>query len=100
MRPARRDASVFLCFSQTTLTDPTFPNVTGGLAPAPTAPSVTGMPKDYQVAMIKTWSLSVEQQFPGNWLFTLAGAGDIANHLNTSYNLQSAGTDHGRRSLL
>ncbi len=77
----------FPVLSQTTLTDPTFPNVTGGLAPAPTAPSVTGMPKDYQVAMIKTWSLSVEQQFPGNWLFTLAGAGDIANHLNTSYNL-------------
>ena len=73
--------------NQTTLTDPTFPNVTGGIAPAPTAPSVTGMPNDYQVAMIKTWSLSLEQQFPGNWLLMLAGAGDIANHLNTSYNL-------------
>lgn len=75
---------------QTVLTDPTFPNVTGGTAPAPTAGTITGMPKDYQVAMIKTWSVSVEQQFPGNWLFGLAGAGDIANHMNTSYNLNAA----------
>lgn len=75
---------------QTVLTDPTFPDVTGGTAPTPTAGSVTGMPKDYQVAMIKTWSLSLQQQFPGNWLFSLAGAGDIANHLNTSYNINQA----------
>lgn len=73
--------------NQTVLTDPAFPNVTGGTTPAPTAATITGMPKDYQVAMIKTWSISLEQQFPGNWLFGLAGAGDIANHLNTSYNI-------------
>jgi hypothetical protein len=72
---------------QTVLTNPTFPNVTGGTAPAPTAGTVTGMPKDYQVAMIRTWSLSLSQEFPGNWLFSLATAGNIANHLNTSYNL-------------
>jgi Carboxypeptidase regulatory-like domain/TonB-dependent Receptor Plug Domain len=73
--------------SQTVLTDPTFPNVTGGTAPTPTAGSITGMPHDYQVAMVKTWSLTLEQQLPGNWMFRLAGVGDIANHLSTSYNL-------------
>ena len=72
---------------QTNLTDPNFPNVTGGTAPAPTASSVTGMPNDYQVAMIKTWSLSLQQQLPGNWLVAVAGAGNIANHMNTSYNI-------------
>jgi hypothetical protein len=76
--------------TQTNLVDPTFPNVTGGTVPAPTAPSVTGMPADYQVAMIKTYSLGWQQQFPGSLLFTLAGAGNIANHLNTSYNLDQA----------
>lgn len=76
--------------NQTVLTDPTFPNVTGGTAPAPTAGTITGMPNDYQVAMIKTWSLSLEQQLPGNWLFGLAGAGDIANHMNTSYNINQS----------
>ncbi len=73
--------------NQTALTNPTFPNVTGGTATPPTAPTVSGMPKDYQLAMIKTYSLSLQQQLPGNWFVTLTGAGDIANHLNTSYNL-------------
>jgi Carboxypeptidase regulatory-like domain/TonB-dependent Receptor Plug Domain len=75
---------------QTVLTNPTFPNVTGGTAPAPTAGTITGMPKDYQVAMIKTWSLSVQQQMPGDWLFSIAGAGNMARHMTTSYNLNQA----------
>lgn len=77
----------FPILSQTNLTDPTFPDVTGGTAPAPTASSIAGMPKDYQVAMIRTFSLSAQQQLPGSFLMTIAGAGDFANHLSTSYNL-------------
>jgi hypothetical protein len=72
---------------QTSLTDPSFPNVTSSGSSVLTAQSINGMVKDYQVAMIKTYSLSVEQELPGNWLVTVAGAGDIANHLDTSYNL-------------
>ena len=77
----------FPILSQTNLTDPTFPNVTGGTAAPPTASSIAGMPHDYRVAMIKTWSLSVQQQFPGSWLLGVAGAGNNAVHLNTTYNL-------------
>jgi Carboxypeptidase regulatory-like domain len=75
--------------TQTNLIDVNYPNITGGTAAPITAPGVSGMPKDYQVAKIETWSASVQQQFPGNWLFTLAGVGDIADHMATSYNLNA-----------
>jgi len=73
--------------SQTNLINTSFPNVTGGTAPAPTAGGVSGMPRDYQIAKIETWSLSWQQQLGTNWLLSIAGAGNKVNHLNTSYNI-------------
>ena len=77
--------------SQANLVQVNYPDVTGGAVAPITAPGVSGMPADYQVGRIETWSLSAQQQLPGNWLFTLAGAGNIANHLSTSYNLNQPG---------
>ena len=81
--------------SQTNLTNPNYPNVTGGIAPPPTASTITGMPHDYQVAMIKTWSLSAQQQLPGSWLLGIAGAGNNPTHLNTSYNVNQPAPVNG-----
>ena len=37
--------------------------------------------------MVQTYSLSLEHQFQGNWLVSIAGAGDIARHLPETWNL-------------
>ncbi len=77
----------FPVLTQTNLINTTFPNVTGGTAPPPTAGSVSGMPTDYQVGRVETWSLSVQQQLGTNFILSIAGAGDVAKHLNGSYNI-------------
>jgi hypothetical protein len=82
-----------LIIPQTNLINSSFPDVTGGAPAALTAPGVSGMPFDYQVAKVESYSLSWQQQFGTNWFLSIAGAGDMASHLNTSYNLNQPGAD-------
>lgn len=77
--------------SSVNLISTNFPNPLGG-APAPlTANSVSGQVLDYKVGQIKTFSLSLQQQFGRNWFITIAGAGDTARNLQTSLNINQPG---------
>jgi hypothetical protein len=59
-----------------------FPDPTGGAAAPATAPVIYGEDRpNMQAARVQTFSLSVQHQFPGDWFFTMAGAGDRDNHL-------------------
>ena len=76
----------------TNLISTNFPDPLGG-APAPlTANSVTAQVLDYKVGQIKTFSLSLQQQFGSNWFVSIAGAGDTARNLQTSLNINQPGS--------
>jgi hypothetical protein len=69
-----------------------FPNPTGGAPATPTAFVVYGEDRpNMQAAVVQTFSLSMQHQFPGNWLFTLAGVGDKDTHLPQVLNLDQPG---------
>ena len=81
----------FPIVSSVNLINSNFPNPLGG-APAPlTANSVSGQVLDYKVGQIKTFSLSLQQQFGSNWFVSLAGAGDVARNMQTSLNINQPG---------
>jgi len=40
--------------------------------------------------MIQSYSLSLEHQFAGNWFASIAGAGDIAHHVGTTWDINQA----------
>ena len=63
------------------LTDPKFPNPTGG-APAPlTAGSISGTDlKNEQAGMVQSYSLSWQQQIK-SWFVMIGGAGNVGTHL-------------------
>lgn len=69
-----------------------FPDPLGG-APAPTSAfTIYGEDRpNMQAAVIQTFSASVQHQFPGNWLFTIAGAGNKDTHLPQMLNLNQPG---------
>ncbi len=72
-----------------TLEEPHFPNPIGAAAaptPAPTFGSGEELLNE-QAPMIQTYSLSLEHQFRGGWLASIAGAGDIGRHLGMFYNI-------------
>jgi hypothetical protein len=64
------------------LTDPKFPNPTGG-APAPlTAGSISGTDlKNEQAGMVQSYSLSWQQQIASSWFVSIGGAGNVATHI-------------------
>jgi hypothetical protein len=75
----------------TNLISTNFPDPLGG-APAPlTANSVTAQVLNYKVGQIKTFSLSLQQQFGANWFVSIAGAGDVARNLQSSLNINQPG---------
>ena len=58
-----------------------FSNPTGAAPGAVTAQGTTGVDlHNYRAAQVQSFSLSWEQDFPGNWLMTIAGAGDVTTH--------------------
>jgi hypothetical protein len=42
---------------------------------------------DYRIGQIKTFSLSLQQQFGANWFVQISGAGDVARYLQGSVNI-------------
>ncbi|HEY3839534.1 MAG TPA: hypothetical protein VGL72_23345, partial [Bryobacteraceae bacterium] len=64
------------------LVNPHFPDPTGGAAAPPTAPSISGMDlQNYQPAKVQSYSLSWQQQLASQWFVSVAGAGNIAQHI-------------------
>lgn len=66
----------------TSLVNPHFPDVTGGTASVPTAPATSGVDlQNYQAAKVQAYSLSWQQQIGSQWFLSVAGAGDISQHV-------------------
>jgi hypothetical protein len=71
-----------------TLETPQFPNPIGsGLATPLGAPNLQTQDFNIQLAQITTYSLSLEQELPHNWVFSIAGAGNSAKHVQTQYDI-------------
>jgi Carboxypeptidase regulatory-like domain len=71
-----------------TLVTPSFPfAVQQNVKPAG-APTIASEAPNLRSAQVQSFSLSAEHQFRGNWLVTVAGAGNVARHLglNLNYN--------------
>jgi hypothetical protein len=70
------------------LITPSFPSPIGGAAAPAGAPSLAAQNQNYYpVQQVQTYSLSAEHQFPGNWLLSVAGAGNAVRHLNGNINI-------------
>jgi hypothetical protein len=76
----------------TSLVNVNFAAPTGGAAATPTAFVVYGEDRpNMQAAVVQTFSLSMQHQFPGNWLVSVAGAADKDTHLPQIVNLDQPG---------
>ncbi len=81
-----------------TLINPSFPNSVGAKVKPAGAPTLTSQDLQLQPAQVQSYSLSLEHQFAGNWMVSVAGAGNIARHLSATLNwnqpLPSGGYDY------
>jgi hypothetical protein len=70
------------------LVTPSFPSPVGAAAAPPGAPSLFAQALNYYNAQqVQTYSLSLEHQFRGDWLLSIAGAGNAVRHLNSTINI-------------
>jgi hypothetical protein len=71
-----------------TLVTPTFPNPIGSLVSPAGAPTIVSEDLgNLRDPMVQSYSLSLERQFAGSWLVSIAGAGNIARHLPQTWNI-------------
>ncbi|HEV2378366.1 MAG TPA: carboxypeptidase regulatory-like domain-containing protein [Terriglobia bacterium] len=71
-----------------TLITPKFPSPVGAAASPPGAPGIAAQDLNfYPAQQVQTYSLSLEHQFPGNWLLSVAGAGNAVRHMNSNINI-------------
>jgi hypothetical protein len=69
------------------LVNPQFPSPVGtGTAKAPSAPTLSMADANIKPTQIETYSLSLEHEFAGKWLVSVAGAGAEAHHLPATWN--------------
>jgi hypothetical protein len=74
--------------ASTNLVRPPFPNPIGAGAVPPSAPSLwTTNLKDYRYPEYENYSLSLQHQFGGNWLASIAYAGEVNHFLTMTPNL-------------
>ncbi|MGH9470826.1 MAG: carboxypeptidase regulatory-like domain-containing protein, partial [Terriglobia bacterium] len=64
-----------------TFNTPNFPNPIGAAVKAAGAPTLASEALNLQLAQVQTYSLSLQHQFSGDWLASIAGAGNIARHM-------------------
>ncbi|HEV2275558.1 MAG TPA: carboxypeptidase regulatory-like domain-containing protein [Acidobacteriaceae bacterium] len=71
-----------------TLVNPNFPNAVGAAAKPAGAPTLASQDRNLQPAQVQTFSLSVQQEFAHEWIFSIAGAGNLVRHasLTADYN--------------
>ena len=71
-----------------TLNNANFPNPVGALQSPAGAPTIASEDiARMRDPSIQSFSLSLQHQFGGNWFASIAGAGNLANHLPQTYNL-------------
>jgi hypothetical protein len=77
-----------------TLVNPIFPNPLGSLVSPAGAPTLVSEDiTNVQDPAVQSYSLSLEKQLPGNWLVSIAGAGNIVRHLPQTYNINQPGPE-------
>lgn len=64
----------------TTIITPSFPNPIGGTVAPATVPPLHIQDLNFKEAQISNYSLSLQHEFRGNWLASIAGAGDVLLH--------------------
>lgn len=70
------------------LISPKFPNPIGAGTPPPSAPSFNNNSGfNLHAVSAQSYSLSLEHEFGGNWLTSIAGAGNIARHVWGNWNI-------------
>lgn len=71
-----------------TLVDPSFPDAVGGSTAPQGAPGLKSASLNlYPVGQVQSYNLSLEHQFGQNWFVSLAGVGDNALHIATTYDI-------------
>jgi hypothetical protein len=71
-----------------TLVSPSFPNPIGAAAAPASVQTLDSQDLNlYPAAQVQSYSLSLEHQFAGNWIASIDGAGDVAHHIGTYYNI-------------
>lgn len=74
--------------STLTLIGPQFPNALAAGSVAPQGAQTMATTRlDDQSAQIQSYSLTLQHEFPGDWLVSLAGAGNIGRHLAGLYDI-------------
>ena len=64
----------------------TFPNPTGGAARPTTVQALNNADLDIKATSVKSYSASVQHEFPHSWVTSIAGAGSLARHLVGTWN--------------
>lgn len=73
----------------TNLVNPLFPNPTGTAPAPPTVANFTTMGPDMVAGRIHSFSLSLEHEFQGGWLASVAGAGSLVRHMPNQLNINA-----------
>jgi Carboxypeptidase regulatory-like domain/TonB-dependent Receptor Plug Domain len=68
------------------LVNPSFPSPIGTGSSKLSAPSISSADLNIQATQAQTFSLSLEHQFVGNWIVSVAGAGALGRHLLGTWN--------------
>ncbi len=68
------------------LVNPQFPSPVGTGSTKLSAPSISSADLNIQATQVQSYSLSLEHQFPGNWIVSVAGAGALGRHLLATWN--------------
>ena len=69
------------------LVNPSFPSPGNSGSVKLSAQTISAADFNIQPTQAQTYSLSVQHQFPGNWIATAAGAGNLARHLPATFNI-------------
>jgi hypothetical protein len=69
------------------LVNPSFPSPGSSGSVKLSAQTISAADFNIQPTQAQTYSLSVQHQFPGNWIVTAAGAGNQARHLPATFNI-------------
>lgn len=71
-----------------TLVNPTFPNPIGSAQTPPSVQTIDSQDLNlYPAAQVQSYSLSLQHQFAGNWIASIAGAAATAHHIGTYYDI-------------
>jgi hypothetical protein len=69
------------------LVNPTFPSPGNSGSSKLSAQTISAADFNIEATQVQSYSLSLQHQFPGNWIVTAAGAGDQARHLPATFNI-------------